>query len=285
MIEEYRALREEIRSTMTTIIQVLSFSIIATGALLGYIMQQAVTRTNIYEGTTSLLKGGLPFLIPSAILLPCLFIVCQSIRGMMKTGTYIKEFIEPNLPPNISYLKWEKAHSVMLGLKRPGELLLTAIAIIIIYSVLVSICLFFSWSAQINKDQLFKTIFGIACAFSIVGIILGISTILKSSIKYYEKLWRRVKEILESEAKGGEKMIESNKSRVSQGNGYTSRKWWIAIIGIALLSTLFIFFSIEVVKAVAFPVSLIVVVYIAFQAYADAQAEKHKQIGAEEVKK
>jgi len=46
----------------------------------------------------------------------------------------------------------------------------------------------------------------------------------------------------------------------------------------ALLSTLHLVFPIEVVKTIAFPISLIVVCYIAFQAYADGQAEKHKEV-------
>lgn|GEM_PF-5329454 len=76
-------------------------------------------------------------------------------------------------------------------------------------------------------------------------------------------------------------MAKSQKDKVSQGNGYVSRKWWITIIGIALLSTLCLIFPVEIVKAVAFPISLIIVVYIAFQAYADAQAEKHKIVKEE----
>lgn len=70
-------------------------------------------------------------------------------------------------------------------------------------------------------------------------------------------------------------MAKSNKSKISQGNGYSSRKWWVGIIGMALLSILFWLFPIRMVKAVAFPISLIVAVYIAFQAWADTVAEKY----------
>lgn len=70
-------------------------------------------------------------------------------------------------------------------------------------------------------------------------------------------------------------MARSNKSKISQGNGYLSRKWWMGIIGMALLTVLFFLFPAEVVKTAAFPILFIVAVYIAFQSWADTVAEKY----------
>lgn len=70
-------------------------------------------------------------------------------------------------------------------------------------------------------------------------------------------------------------MAKSNKDRVSQGNGYASRKFWIAILGMIVLLILSLR-SPDVAKAVAPAVSVIIGVYIGGQAYADGQAEKHK---------
>ena len=71
-------------------------------------------------------------------------------------------------------------------------------------------------------------------------------------------------------------MAKSNKDRISQGNGYVSRKWWIAIIGMIVLLILSLTASVDAVKVVAPTISTIIGVYIGGQAYADGQAEKHK---------
>jgi len=71
-------------------------------------------------------------------------------------------------------------------------------------------------------------------------------------------------------------MAKSNKDKVSQGNGYASRKWWIAILGMIVLLILSLKAPADVAKVVAPAVSVIMGVYIGGQAYADGQAEKHK---------
>jgi len=63
---------------------------------------------------------------------------------------------------------------------------------------------------------------------------------------------------------------------MSQGSGYKSRKFWVAILGMAVLLILSFRQSVEIVKAIAPVVSVIIGVYIGGQAYADGQAEKHK---------
>ena len=71
-------------------------------------------------------------------------------------------------------------------------------------------------------------------------------------------------------------MAKSKKDGVSQGNGYASRKWWIAIIGMIALMILSLRTSPDVAKAGAPGVSVIIAVYIGSQAYADGQAQKHR---------
>lgn len=71
-------------------------------------------------------------------------------------------------------------------------------------------------------------------------------------------------------------MTKSNKDGVSQGSGYASRKWWIAIIGMIALMILSLRASPDVAKAAAPAVSVIMGVYIDGQAYADGQAQKHR---------
>ena len=96
MQEEYRALRGEIRSLTSGILQLVCYTLIAVGAIMGYILGSLVQQS-------LQVSIGVAFLVPLGIICPSFFFTVSHSISIIKIGTYIKKFIEPNLPG----LRWE----------------------------------------------------------------------------------------------------------------------------------------------------------------------------------
>jgi len=92
LLAEYRALREEILHNDRLIIEVFTFSIISSGALIGY-------STSLFSSTDSSSFQYAPFiaLIPLIIIIPCTYLLTSLRLQIIRLGSYIRAYIETKL--------------------------------------------------------------------------------------------------------------------------------------------------------------------------------------------
>lgn len=88
-LEEYKYLNQQIMNHQRLIIQVFTFSVIASVALLGYALQSVLKS----DDSVSTL---MPYIVlaPSAIIVPCAFLITSVRREIQKWGAYIMVFHE-----------------------------------------------------------------------------------------------------------------------------------------------------------------------------------------------
>ncbi len=86
-LEEYKAIRAQIDSQSKLQVQVFTFSIISSSALIGYLLkffeQEEINAVTIYV-----------FLAPALIYIPCAYLIKDMRDEIYRCGTYIHIFIE-----------------------------------------------------------------------------------------------------------------------------------------------------------------------------------------------
>jgi uncharacterized membrane protein len=121
LLEEYKTLRSEILQRLQTTNNLMTFSIMATGALLGYGMN---------------VKEGFIFLIPFSILIPMSYATKKEADIILFLGTYISVMIEKHM----NGLQWETFRYKFREYKSKVEKWPRMIESMIIYDSLVLSC-------------------------------------------------------------------------------------------------------------------------------------------------
>jgi hypothetical protein len=132
LLAEYQVLNEELRGVMRIGLYIAFFSLTGGIALIGYLIREDVGHANIL-----FLRGGILFLSPLAIVLPCFLALCQCNRGIVKLGAYIEKLIEPKMA---SCLRWQTALGILSQEKYPDEVSAAIRAIMFSYLVLTIVC-------------------------------------------------------------------------------------------------------------------------------------------------
>jgi hypothetical protein len=132
MLLEYRALRDEILQSQKEIGEIMIYSIVGTGAILGYGFGVQV---------------GFIFLIPFALLIPMSHSIRKRNDTILLLGSYISAVIEKNAEG----LKWEtflyRLREIESGRKRRLPQQLESIMIYDFLSVTCIVLTFFYWDA------------------------------------------------------------------------------------------------------------------------------------------
>jgi len=129
MLEEYRTLRSEIHSLQKRSTDLLIYTILATGALLGYGFSVQI---------------GFVFLVPFSVVIPLSYQVKNNADMILLLGTYISVKIEKN----IHGLQWETFLCKFREFESKNRKLPRMFECIMIYDLLAMVCLilsFFYW--------------------------------------------------------------------------------------------------------------------------------------------
>ena len=88
-LEEYKYLNQQIMNQQRLIIEVFTFSVIASVALLGYALQSVLKSDDAVDNL-------MPYIVlaPSAIIVPCAFLITAVRKDIQKWGAYIMVFHE-----------------------------------------------------------------------------------------------------------------------------------------------------------------------------------------------